>query len=311
MSRSDHVNSEQMYPPRWNRSALAGTHIIAASRLWVVAVSITLNSFAAIGAELPIGFVYLSEVAPTVRQDIRYAGSHNFTGRPVDGYEADECILTEKAADALKQVQIALAGKDLSLIVWDCYRPMRAVRDFIDWSRSQHRPLMKSEFFPQTNKNQLFARGYLSAHSAHSRGSTVDLGLVPSAVRTLPTFDATMPLLPCTAPKGARFDDGTIDLGTGFDCLDLLASTNNPNVSKEAHLNRLLLQHVMQQHGFRSYSREWWHFTLSDEPFPGRSYDFPVVARNTQARAKVPPGSRSSRSCPTERFSFVQGSPGA
>jgi D-alanyl-D-alanine dipeptidase len=244
------------------------------------------TSSVARGAELPAGFVYLSEAAPTVRQDIRYAGSHNFTGRPVDGYQANQCILTVRAADALQHVQTELAGKNLSLIVWDCYRPLRAVRDFINWNRSQQRPLMKAEFFPRTNKNEFFARGYLSSHSTHSRGSTVDLGIVPSAVRALPTFDAAIPLVPCTAPKGVRFDDGTIDFGTGYDCLDALARTNNPDVSKEAQLNRLLLQHVMQRHGFRPYSREWWHFKLSDDPFPERSFDFPIVARNT-AQAKA------------------------
>jgi D-alanyl-D-alanine dipeptidase len=261
---------------------------MAARLFGAVAVSIAVNSFVATGAEFPAGFVYLSEVAPTIRQDIRYAGSHNFTGRPADGYQANECILTRRAAEALQHVQMELAGKDLSLIVWDCYRPMRAVRDFINWSRSQQRPLMKAEFFPRTNKRQLFARGYLSSHSAHSRGSTVDLGLVPTAVRAPTTFDAAMPLVPCTAPKGVRFDDGTIDLGTGYDCLDPLASTNNPDVSKEARLNRILLQRIMHQQGFRSYSKEWWHFKFSDDPFSGRSFDFPIVARNTpQVKAQV------------------------
>jgi D-alanyl-D-alanine dipeptidase len=254
---------------------------MVARLFWAIAISFAVNNFAAIGAELPVGFVYLSAVAPTIRQDIRYAGSHNFTGRPVDGYRASECILTERTAHVLQQIQTELAGKDLSLIVWDCYRPTRAVRDFIRWSRSQQSPMMKAEFFPNTNKSQLFARGYLARHSAHSRGSTVDLGLVPSAVRAPPMFDAGMPLVPCTASKDARFDDGTIDFGTGYDCLDPLAGANNPNVSKEANLNRILLQRVMQRYGFRSYSREWWHFELVDDPFRGRIFDFPIVPRNT------------------------------
>jgi D-alanyl-D-alanine dipeptidase len=282
MSRSDHIKFEHIYLLCGNRGrATRSGRIMAASLFWAVAVSVALSSFVAIGAELPAGFVYLSEVAPTIRQDIRYAGSHNFTGRPVDGYEANECILNQRTADALKRVQIELAGKNLSLIVWDCYRPARAVRDFINWSRSQRRPSMKDEFFPKTNKNQLFALGYLSSHSAHSRGSAVDIGLVPSAVRTPPSFDAAMPLTPCTAPKGIRFDDGTIDFGTGYDCLDPLASTNNPDVNREAQSNRNLLQRVMQQHGFRSYPREWWHFKFSNDSLGGQSFDFPIVGRNT------------------------------
>ncbi|WP_348628543.1 M15 family metallopeptidase [Mesorhizobium sp. WSM3882] len=30
--------------------------------------------------------------------------------------------------------------------------------------------------------------------------------------------------------------------------------------------------------GFRNYAREWWHFTLADEPFPKQRFDFPVTA---------------------------------
>jgi D-alanyl-D-alanine dipeptidase len=280
MGRGDPVVSLSILLPSWNQGSSAGAERIMSARvLWAITISIAGNSIAVMGAELPAGFVYLSEAAPTIHQDIRYAGSHNFIGRPAEGYQASECILTKRAADALRQVQTELAGKDLSLIVWDCYRPVQAVRDFIRWSRSQQSPSMKAEFFPRTEKSRLFALGYLSSHSAHSRGSTVDVGLVPGAVHALPPFDAAKPLVPCTTPKGVRFDDGTIDLGTGYDCLDPLASTNNPNVSREAHLNRMLLQHSMQQHGFRSYSREWWHFQLVDDPF-GRSFDFPIVARN-------------------------------
>jgi len=282
MSRDDHSRRQHAFLPYWNPGSASGpSGIVAASLFRLVAVFMTLNSLVATGAELPAGFVYLSEVAPTIVQDIRYAGSHNFTGRPVAGYEAGECILTARAADALKQIQIELSGKSLSLIVWDCYRPARAVRDFINWSRSQRRESMKQEFFPMSYKDQLFALGYLSAHSAHSRGSTVDLGLVPSAVHAVPNFDTTRPLIPCTAPKGVRFDDGTIDFGSGYDCLDPVASTNNLDISREAHLNRVFLQQIMQRHGFRSYPREWWHFKLSDDPFPGQSFDFPIVARDT------------------------------
>jgi zinc D-Ala-D-Ala dipeptidase len=235
MRSSEHIELKNIYLPYQNRASPAGSARMGERLFRVIAVSMAVNSSVAIGADLPAGFVYLSEAAPTVRQDIRYAGSHNFTGRPVDGYQANECILTVRAADALQYVQTELAGKNLSLIVWDCYRPLRAIRDFINWSRSQQRPSMKAEFFPRTNNNEFFARGYLSSHSAHAHGSTVDLGFVPSAVRAPPTFDAAIPLVPCTAPKGVRFDDGTIDFGTGYDCLDALARTNNPDVSKEAH----------------------------------------------------------------------------
>jgi D-alanyl-D-alanine dipeptidase len=167
------------------------------------------------GSALPRGFVYLRDIDPTIVQDIRYAGSHNFVGRPIRGYLAAECILSASAANALATVQSKLAAKNLSLIVWDCYRPKRAVDDFFRWSRDTSHTEMKTEFYPRTDKAMLFALGYLATRSAHSRGSTVDLGIVPSDFASAPPANPSQPLKPCTAPKGERFEDGTIDFGTG------------------------------------------------------------------------------------------------
>jgi D-alanyl-D-alanine dipeptidase len=229
------------------------------------------------GSALPKGFVYLREVDPTIVQDIRYAGSHNFVGRPIKGYLAAECILSEPAAHALKAVQGNLAAKNLSLIVWDCYRPKRAVDDFLRWSRDPGRGEMKTEFYPRTDKQSLFALGYLAARSAHSRGSTVDLGIVPSAFAMPAQPGAPPSLKPCTAPKGERFEDGTIDFGTGYDCLDVLGTTSNPRVGAVALGNRQMLKATMREAGFRSYFREWWHFELANEPF-NTGFDFEIAA---------------------------------
>ena len=224
---------------------------------------------------LPRGFVYLREVDPTIVQDIRYAGSHNFVGRPIKGYLAAECILSGPAASALKAVQQKLAAKDLSLIVWDCYRPTRAVADFLQWSRDPARTEMKAEFYPHTDKQGLFAAGYLAVRSAHSRGSTVDLGILPSSY-SMPAQPATLlPLKPCTAPD--RFVDGTIDFGTGYDCLDALGSTSNPHIGALASSNRQMLKAAMRSAGFRPYFREWWHFEFANEPF-NNGYDFEITA---------------------------------
>jgi D-alanyl-D-alanine dipeptidase len=167
--------------------------------------------------------------------------------------------------------------------MWDCYRPARAVADFASWSRIPGDHRMKQEFYPNTDKSRLFALGYIASQSAHSHGTTVDLGIVPSNVTYPPAYDPNTPLQPCTAPKGQRFDDGTIDLGTGYDCLDPLATTTNPRVSKDAINNRLLLRGLMVRYGFRPYSREWWHFQLNSDPF-GQAFDFPIVSRTRQSR---------------------------
>jgi zinc D-Ala-D-Ala dipeptidase len=251
-------------------------------------IMMTLPFPALAGSGLPKGFVYLRDIDPTIVQDIRYAGSHNFVGRPIKGYLAAECILSDRAASALQTVQSMLAEKKLSLIVWDCYRPKRAVDDFRQWSKDPAHSEMKAEFYPRTDKQKLFALGYLAPRSAHSRGSTVDLGLVPSSFSLSPPSEplpALKPLTlkpltlkPCTLPKGERFEDGTIDFGTGYDCLDVLGTTSNASVGGVALRNRQTLKSYMAKVGFRPYAREWWHFELINEPFDRQGFDFEVSA---------------------------------
>ena len=234
----------------------------------------------AMSAELPPGFVYLREAAPAILQDMRYAGPHNFTGKIVAGYEASECILTRPAAAALARAQQLVAAQGLKLIVWDCYRPRRAVADFVRWARNAD-TRMKAEFYPAMEKSRLFALGYIAAHSAHSRGSTVDLGLVPAGLAAVPVWDGARPLVSCAAAKGVRMEDGTIDLGTGFDCFDERAHVRSRAVAAAARTNRKILHDAMASAGFVGYPREWWHFKLADEPFPDRAFDFQVRPRTS------------------------------
>ena len=231
-------------------------------------------------AGLPAGFVYLGDIDPSIIQDPRYAGSHNFVGRPIAGYEAAECVLTEKAARALATVQARLAPKKLSLIVWDCYRPTRATADFIRWTKDPNDTKMKAEFYPRIDKSQIFELGYLSTRSAHSRGSTVDLGIAPLGA-TVPKFDPSARLVSCIDSKVERFANGALDFGTGYDCMDELSTTTHAGVSAEARKNRLMLRDLMVAAGFKPYSREWWHFELIDEPFPQQSFDFPIRPRKS------------------------------
>jgi D-alanyl-D-alanine dipeptidase len=233
------------------------------------------------GSGLPKGLVYFRDIDPTIVQDIRYAESHNFVGRPIRGYLAAECILSAPAANALETLQRMLAEKKLSLIVWDCYRPKRAVEDFLQWSRDPTHSEMKAEFYPRTDKEKLFDQGYLAKRSAHSRGSTVDLGIVPTAISSVPRPNASQDLKACTSPKGERLEDGTIDFGTGYDCFDRLGNTSNPHVGRKALHNRQTLRSYMKAAGFRPYAREWWHFELINEPFKRDGFDFEIAASPT------------------------------
>jgi zinc D-Ala-D-Ala dipeptidase len=232
----------------------------------------------------PAGFVYLRDVDGTIPQDIRYAGVHNFTGRPVTGYDAAECVLTKAAALALKGAQQALAARGLSLLVWDCYRPLRAVTAFMQWIAAGD-ARMKAEFYPATEKRDLVPRGYVATRSAHSRGSTVDVGLAPAGIGHVPAWDPAQPLQPCTAPKGVRFEDGTVDLGTGFDCFDERARFAHSGVGATARSNRALLREIMVRHGFRPYEGEWWHFRLGAEPYPHGAFDFAITKRVSRDQA--------------------------
>ena len=120
----------------------------------------------------------LADVDPTIRQDMRYAGAANFLGRPAKGYDAPACILTKQAADALSKVQKTLASQNLTLIVFDCYRPARAVKDFVGWVRQgkSKDPL----WHPNVRRSDLIKQGYIASRSGHSRGSTVDLAIAPT-----------------------------------------------------------------------------------------------------------------------------------
>jgi D-alanyl-D-alanine dipeptidase len=247
-------------------------------RVGLALINVMLPALAVAGSALPEGFVYLRDIAPTIAQDIRYAGSHNFVGRPIRGYLAAECILSEPAARALGAVQRKLSEKKLSLIVWDCYRPKRAVDDFLQWSKDPTHSEMKAEFYPRADKEELFAAGYLARRSAHSRGSTVDLGIVPTTFSSAPPPNPPQSLATCTSPKGERFEDGTIDFGTGYDCLDALANTSNGRAGATALRNRQTLKSYMQGAGFRPYAREWWHFEFINEPFHRGGFDFEVWA---------------------------------
>ena len=223
------------------------------------------------------GFVDLAAVDRTILHDIRYAGPHNFVGRPIHGYRQPRCLLTREAAAALRRAQAAVRPRGYALKVYDCYRPRRAVRDFATWAANPADVRMKREFYPRVNKSTLFEDGYLAHRSGHSRGSTVDLTLVRLPAAATPRYVPGQRLVPCYAPAARRFPDNTVDMGTGYDCFDTLANTMDARVTGVQRANRLLLLKAMTAAGFRNYVGEWWHYTLVGEPYPATYFDFPVA----------------------------------
>ncbi len=209
----------------------------------------TLSLFAVQPASVKsTAFTDVNKATPSIVFEMRYSGTENFVGAPVDGYEAPTCYLSNEAAVALAKVQQRLQKEGLRLRVFDCYRPQRAVDHFVRWAEDLNDTKMKRTYYPGVDKKNLFKEGYIAAKSGHSRGSTVDLTI-----------------------------DG-FDMGTPFDFFDPRSHTDSGAVTKEQHANRMRLKKVMEANGFQNYAEEWWHYTLKNEPYKTTYFDFAVTA---------------------------------
>lgn len=204
---------------------------------------------------LPKGFVYVKSVVLTVNVDLRYYSYHNFVGQRVDGYDSPNCILTADAAKALKRVQTELREFGLGLKIYDAYRPQQAVDHFIRWAEDLDDTLMKKQYYPHVDKRDLFDEGYIASKSGHSRGSTVDLTIIA---------------------LDADHINQELDMGGSWDFFGEQSWPDYPDLTPDQRANRMLLRLVMEKHGFKPYDKEWWHFTLKDEPFPDTYFNFPI-----------------------------------
>ena len=204
------------------------------------------------GKDLPEGFVYINDFIPNAVIDLRYSTDHNFIGKPINGYKSQKCIISKKAAIALKEVEKELAEYGFGIKIFDSYRPQRAVDHFVRWAKVLDDTLTKSEFYPTVDKKDLFKKGFITSKSSHTRGSTVDLTIINLK------------------------DEKKLDMGSNFDYFGKLSWVISSNITTEQQAHRALLQIIMKKHGFKNYSKEWWHFTLKNEPFPKTYFDFPV-----------------------------------
>ncbi len=227
---------------------------------------------------LPADLVYLRDIDPTIREDVRYATANNFTGAALPGYERGACILRKAAAQALKRVQADLMARTppLSLEVYDCYRPTRAVAAMVRWSKRKPDPQLKAFYFPNIAKRKLFSSGYISARSTHSTGSTVDLSIVNVSREAMSlTPDSSRANNSCKDSGHDLNNPTALDMGTAYDCFDVKSHTWNSSLSADQIRNRKTLVQAMRRHGFSNYRREWWHFTHG----PSRSkrrFDVPI-----------------------------------
>ena len=194
------------------------------------------------------GFVWLDEAVPGILWDAKYAAEDNFTGAAVDGYAQNRLAGTVELAAALAIAAKRAEKAGLRLLLWDAYRPQRAVDRFLAWCAAPEDGKTKRRHYPNIEKTDIVPLGYVAARSGHSRGSAVDLTL-------------------------ARIDGGLLDMGGGFDLMDEI-SHHGANVGAEAARNRMLLKAIMEESGFEAYENEWWHYTLRDEPYPNTYFDF-------------------------------------
>jgi len=246
----------------------------------VSAVILALCFFASATAQpqsLPGGFVFLRDIDPSILQDIRYAGSNNFVGRPLRGYDAAECVVKREVGSKLKAIQQELSKQNLSLKMFDCYRPARAVADMWAWAQNGKETAADRRFSPAFRKADLFRLGYIATHSGHSTGAALDLTLVDLKADNSAVFDPSKAYADCTAPAEVRAPEASVDMGTGYDCTDRKAHANAASITPDQRRWRNALIAAMAKQGFVNYSKEWWHFSLPGAGGP--AYDFPISQR--------------------------------
>ncbi len=214
--------------------------------------SFTGRKYIIIQRKLPPNFVYLKSYIPNLKLDLRYAKSNNFVGRKILGYEKEVCIVTKACAIQLQKLNEELKKYDLTILIYDAYRPQSAVYDFVLWARYTNDTLMKKKFYPNVPKNELFKRGFIATKSRHSSGSTVDITLY-----------------------SLKYDE-VLDMGGTYDFFGEKSFSNYNNITKEQKANRKFLQKIMEKYGFRPYPKEWWHYTLRNEPFKNHYFNFSV-----------------------------------
>jgi zinc D-Ala-D-Ala dipeptidase len=249
-------------------------------RRTLAAAIVLLAAPSAHAGDRPRGFVDAKTFIPDLIVEMRYTMAHNFVGKPIPGYKAPRCLLTRPAAQALQCAADGLRQRGYTLKVYDCYRPQTAVNAFVSWGRDLRDQKTKPEFYPEVDKRRLFVEGYIASRSGHSRGSTVDVTLVKLPAKPQPRWDGTF--RSCIAPYRRRFRDTSVNMGTSYDCMDPRAATFHPAIKGNRLRNRLLLKRTLERVGFAYYSKEWWHFTLRDEPYPEKYFNFPVARRSVE-----------------------------
>ena len=201
---------------------------------------------------LPDGFLYIDDVIEDCIIDAKYAGTDNFLGRRVDGYNAPLVVVTHEAAQRLVKAAAIFREKGYLIKFFDSYRPQRAVDDFVRWGADADDDRRKPIHYPRVEKADMFEKGYIAKKSGHTRGCAVDLKLV--AMQTMQE----------------------LDMGRIFDFKDERSHHGAAGLTQQQQANRELLCSVMCSNGFRLLKEEWWHYMVTPDPYPDTYFDFPI-----------------------------------
>ena len=196
------------------------------------------------------GFVDVGASIPNILTEVRYATNHNLTGAPLAGYHAQKIFLTKEAAQALAKANHMANQVGYQLLLYDGYRPQKAVDTFVSWAAAPEDNTTKAEFYPNVDKKDMFKLDYIAKKSGHTRGSTIDLTLVKNGQ--------------------------PVDMGTAFDFMDEKSHHGAKGLSMSVRFHRLILKNIMALCGFRTIPSEWWHYTLINEPYPDKYFNFDI-----------------------------------
>ncbi|MFZ2544621.1 MAG: M15 family metallopeptidase [Candidatus Saccharimonadales bacterium] len=155
---------------------------------------------------------------PSIKVDLPYATTDNISGEIL--YRVAKAYLVEEVVNALIPIQNELKTHNMSLLVWDAYRPFSVSQ--ILWNST---PKTQHQFVsnPKTG-------------STHNRGCAVDLTL----------YDIS--------------NERIIDMPSQFDDFSERAFPNYSEASKIALKNRNKLINIMEANNFTVNGYEWWHF---------------------------------------------------
>ena len=195
-------------------------------------------------------FAEISTMIDDAAYDIRYYSANNFTGKRINGYKAPRAYMTKEALTALSKAAEDLRNQGYRLLIWDSYRPQKAVDNFVVWINNPNDDGDKS-FYPNLKKSDLLKGQYIMAKSGHTRGSTVDLTLIK---------------------KNGSF----VDMGGTFDLFSEISHPDYKKITRAQKTNRKILHDAMIKAGFVGIDSEWWHFTLKNEPYKDTYFNFNV-----------------------------------